>query len=403
MASADAPAEESVSYSGLLSDGRLLSLTLISAVGTFGGVAVSPALPSLATALGISDASVGLVMTAYTLPQVVFIMLLGMLADTYGRRVVLLPALVVFGVAGAAITLADSLQAILALRVVQGLVAGGVIPITITVIGDLYSGAVGSAAQGVRLSGNALASIVVPAVAGFLAGVAWYLPFYLFTIALVAAAVGYRYLPESGERRGEGDLLAELRGYALALRVELTDRDLAVILFGGFFQGLAWFGLLTFVPLFAVRGLGASAFVAGAVLSMRGVARVVIAPVTGSLLESVSRRWALVGSLLVSAAGTALIPVASSVGWAALFVGVFGLGDALFTPVHRDTLTQLASESRRAGVVNGMIVLRQVGTTISPIAFGAVLAVAGFDVLFAAVAAVFVAYAALVLVAFAAE
>lgn len=404
MTASETPSgDTSVSYTGLLSDPRLLSLTLISAVGTFGGSAVSPALPTIATALGVSDANIGLVMTAYTLPQILVIMLVGMLADTYGRRVVLLPALFVFGAAGTAIALVDSFSAILGLRIIQGMVAGGIIPITITVIGDVYTGAVGSAAQGIRLSGNALSSILVPAVAGLLAGIAWYVPFYLFLLAFVGGILGYLYLPETGQRQISGDVLGEIREYAHALRIEITDRNLGVIFAGGFFQGFAWYALLTFVPLFAVRTLDATTFTAGLALSMRGIARIVIAPVTGTVLTAVSRKWALIGSLVVSAAGTALIPLSSTVIWLGLLVGVFGLGDALFTPVHRDTLTQLASEERRAGVVDGMIVFRQIGTTASPVVFGAVLAAVGFDALFVLAGAVFAVYAVVVMAFFATD
>lgn len=400
-ASGTSSGDVSVSYTGLLSDPRLLSLTLISAVGTFGGNVVSPALPTIATALGVSDANIGLVMTAYTLPQILVIMVVGMLADTYGRRIVLLPALFVFGAAGTAIALVDSFSAILGLRILQGMVAGGIIPITITVIGDVYEGAVGSAAQGIRLSGNALSSILVPAVAGLLAGIAWYVPFYLFVLAFVGSIVGYRYLPETGQRQISGDVLGDLRKYAHTLRIEITDRNLGVIFAGGFFQGFAWYALLTFIPLFAVRTLDATTFAAGVALSMRGIARIVIAPVTGAVLTAVSRKQALIGSLAVSAAGTALIPLSSTVIWLGLLVGVFGLGDALFTPVHRDTLTQLASEERRAGVVNGMIVFRHIGTTASPVAFGAVLAAFGFDALFVLAGAVFAVYAVVVIAFFA--
>lgn len=393
-----AHAAETVSYTGLLSDPRLLSLTVISSVGTFGGSVVSPALPSLADAFGISDAAVGLVMTAFTLPQIALILVVGLLADTYGRRAVLLPSLLLFGVTGTAIAFVDGFASILWLRVVQGMVAGGIIPLTITVVGDLWEGSTGSAAQGIRLSANGLTSIVIPAVAGLLAGLAWYFPFFLFALAFPAAALGYRYLPETGRRSSPADMATEIRGYARALRVEVTDRDLGIVILGGLFQGLGWFAILTFVPLFAVRGLGASAFAGGLALSMRGVARIVIAPFAGLALTVTSRRTALFASLVVSAVGTAALAVSPTVVWLWLLVGIYGVGDALFTPIHRDALTNLASPDRRAGVVNGMIVLRQVGATVAPVAFGLVLATAGFGAVFVVAGGVFAVYAVIILV-----
>lgn len=397
---ADGPMADAVPYTGLLSDPRLISLTVISSVGTFGGSLVSPALPSLAAALDVSDAAVGLVMTAFTLPQIALILIVGMLADTYGRRVVLLPSLFLFGVTGTAIAFVDTFVPVLWLRVAQGVVAGGIIPLTITVIGDLWEGTTGSAAQGIRLSANGLTSIVVPALAGLLAGVAWYYPFYLFAVAIPAALLGYRYLPETGQPAAPAAIGTMVGEYARALRVEVQDRNLAMVILGGLFQGFAWYAILTFVPLFAVRSLGASAFAAGLALSMRGVARIVLSPFAGLVLAVRSRKWALVGSLVISAVGTAAMAASPSVLWLWLLVGIYGIGDALFTPIHRDALTDLASADRRAGVVNGMVVLRQLGATAAPVAFGLVLAAAGFEALFIAAGGVFAVYAALVVVFF---
>jgi MFS family permease len=312
----------------------------------------------------------------------------------------LLPSLVVFGVAGVAIAFVDSFLAILVLRVVQGIGGAALIPVAITLIGDLYTGEIGSAAQGLRLSANGISSIALPAVAGFLAGIAWYHPFLLYAIALPTAVLAYVYVPETLDSTGTTSLVAEVREYASAIRIEMADTDMAILLVGGFAQGFSYYALLTYVPLFAVDSLGATVFLAGMVLSARGIARIVLSPVSGTLLQYVSRRAALAGSLAVTALGLGLIGVSSSILWLGVLVAIFGIGDALFTPVHRDAITDLASEQRRGGVVSGMLILRQLGTTLSPPAFGLVLVFADFTTLFVLAAVVYAAYAVVVLVWF---
>lgn len=391
---------QSVSYPALLTDPRLLTVTLVSFVATFGSYAASPALPSIVTGVGVSEADVGLVMAAYTLPAIFLLPIAGVLTDMYGRRSVLLPSLVLFGIAGVAIAFVDSFVAILTLRVVQGIGGAAIIPVAITVVGDLYTEATGSAAQGIRLSANGISSIALPAVAGFLAGIAWYHPFLLYALAFPAAVLTYVYVPETLESAAPTSLNSEIREYAGAIRVEIADTDMAILLVGGFFQGFSYYALLTFVPLFAVDSLGATVFLAGAVLSARGIARIVLSPATGVVLQYVSRKVALVGSLAITAAGIALIGLTSSVIWLALLIGIFGIGDALFTPVHRDAIADLASEERRGGVVSGMLILRQLGTTLSPPLFGLVLVFAGFGTLFGLAALVYAIYAVIVLVLF---
>lgn len=390
----------SISYGALLRDPRLLTVTLVSFVATFGSYAASPALPSIVSGVGVSEADVGLVMAAYTLPAIFLLPVIGVLTDMYGRRTVLLPSLVLFGVAGVAVAFVESFLAILILRVVQGVGGAALIPVAITLIGDYYTGETGSAAQGIRLSANGFSSIALPAVAGFLAGIAWYHPFLLYAIALPTAVLTYVYVPETLDATATKSVMDEIREYAGAIRIEMIDPDMAILLIGGFAQGFSYYALLTYVPLFAVDSLGATVFLAGTVLSARGIARIVLSPMTGTMLQYVSRRTALVGSLAVTAFGLGLIGVTTSVLWLAVLIAIFGIGDALFTPVHRDAITGLASEERRGGVVSGMLILRQLGTTVSPPAFGLVLVFADFATLFVLAGVVYAAYAVVVLVWF---
>lgn len=394
------PKEETVSYAGLLVDPRLLTITFVSFVATFGSYAASPALPSIVSGVGVSEADVGLVMAAYSLPAIFLLPVTGTLTDIYGRRMVLLPSVVLFSVAGVAITFVESFSAILALRAVQGVGGAAIIPVAITLIGDLYTEEEGAAAQGIRLSANGLSSIALPAVAGFLAGIAWQAPFVLYAIGIPTAVCIYLFVPETLEHSTRTSLFEEVREYAGAIRAEVTDRNLAILLFGGFFQGFSYYAILTFVPLFAVDSLGATVFLAGAVLSARGVARIVLSPATGWILTYVSRKTALVGSLLVTVVGTGLIGLSPSAIWLAAVIGLFGIGDALFTPVHRDAIAALSSEERRGGVVSGMLILRQFGATLSPPAFGLVLVVADFSAIFLLAALIYLVYGVAVLAFF---
>lgn len=394
------PKTGSVSYGELFTDPRLLTITLVSFAATFGSYAASPALPSIVSGVGVSEADVGLVMAAYTLPMIFLLPVTGVLTDMYGRRTVLLPSVVVFGVAGVGVAFVESFAAILLLRILQGVGGAAIIPVAITLIGDLYSGEEGSAAQGIRLSANGLSSIALPALAGFLAGIAWQFPFLLYAIAIPAAVCTYLFVPETLEDTGTTSMVTEVREYASAIRAEVTGPDMAILLAGGFFQGFSYYAILTFVPLFAVDSLGATVFLAGAVLSARGVARIVLSPATGWILTYVSRKTALFGSLVVTVIGTGLIGLSPSVIALAGLIGLFGIGDALFTPVHRDAITDLASEQRRGGVVSGMLILRQLGTTISPPFFGLVLVVASFSTIFFLAALIYLLYGVTILLFF---
>lgn len=393
-----------VNYITLFTDMRLITITLISFTATLGTYLVSPTFPVMVSELdGVTSGNVGLVITVYAIPGIVLMPVFAVGTDLIGRRAVLLPALALFGIGGTAIAFVDSFSAILVLRLIQGMGGGALIGTAITLIGDLYSGQTASSAQGLRLSGNGLSATLTPALAGLLAGLAWHFPFLVFAIAFVPLLLAIMFIPEPIERAEDTSVWektqavkGEVRSYARGLKTEITDTKLALIFLGGFVQGFSYYAILTFAPLFAVESLQATAFVGGAVLSARGFARIVIGPFAGSFLTYLSRKQMLVITSAMMAVSTGVIGVAPSVFWLVFVIGIFGIGDALFTPVHRDSLTQLSNQENRAGVVNGNSLLRNAATMTSPAFFGFVLIFSGYSTLFLVAATIFALYSIIV-------
>lgn len=391
------------SYRSLLSDPQLLTVLAISVVGTTGTNVASPALPGVTAALPVTEAQVGLLITAYTLPGMLFVPFAGVAADIYGRRTVILPSLFVFGIVGTMLAAANSFRALLVLRTVQGAAVSGFMPLTVTLLGDLYSGSIGSTVQGFRVGANGIGGAVAPFVAGTLAGLAWNYPFLLYGVAFIALALAYMFLPETMARiNDETDtrLVETLMWYGRAFRAQLTDRDLAVLLTGGFARDFPRYTVMTFVPLFAVQALGISLAAAGTVLSIRGVVSFVVSPFTGSLSERLSRKWVLIGSMLVSTAGIVLIAAAPNLLLLGVAMGVYSVGDALFSPAVKDALTTAATDENRSGIIGGMQLVKYTGQTASPALLGLVLAVTTFSVVFSIAAAITGVYALVVFALF---
>ena len=220
------------------------------------------------------------------------------------------------------------------------------------------------------------------AATGYLSGLSWNYPFLLFGLALPAVALSYAFLDESRPRQASnGRLRAVMRRYADALRRELADPNLDLLVLGGFVRGSVRFAVLTFVPLFAVRALGASLFQGGTILSVRGLGYVLISPLAGRVVARLDRKRTLVGALSVCALSLVTIPFAPDLHALVGLVFLYAVGDALFDPVTKDAVTRWTPDYR-AGVVNALYVAKRTAQTISPPAFGFVLALAGFDALF---------------------
>lgn len=172
-------------------------MVLIGFSGVFGGNVVPPALLDIATQFSVSDAQVELVMTAFSLQPLFVVPVVGVFADLYGRRTIILTFLTLYGAAGVAIVFAGRFETGLLLRFLQGVGYAGTQPLGVTLIGDLYDGSRGSTAQGLYSSSIGFGNIVAPVLAGALLAFGWFFPFFMFAAVFPALALVYVYLPET--------------------------------------------------------------------------------------------------------------------------------------------------------------------------------------------------------------
>lgn len=381
------------SHWAVIRDAPMAVIAMIAFVSMIGFEAASPALPTIADSLNVSAARVGLIMTAFSIPMMLFVPVTGILADIYGRRRVIIPSMLVYGAAGLAIAGVTTFLEIIALRIVQGVAFAGVLSISVTILGDLYSGPEGSTAQGFRTSAAGAATVVIPATAGILAEFAWNYPFLLHALAFPVALFAYWYIPETatGLTTNPG-VASTLRGYGRGIKAEFVDPDLSLLVVGGFVRGFVRIAVLTFVPLFAVRILGSTLAAAGAVLSARGIARLILPPVSGTITGWFNRKVGILVALTTSMISTALIPFAPSILWIAILIAVYTAGDALFSPMLKEAVTTASTDEHRAGVVNTMYVFQFGGEAIAPVFFGAILSIAGFQELFVVAGATIAVY-----------
>lgn len=115
----------------------IFGVTLIAVLGVS---SITPAFPLIVKDLNISTQSVGLLITMFTLPGIFLTPVMGALADRFGRKKILIPSMMLFGVAGGACALAHDFSLLLALRFFQGVGAASLGSLNVTIIGDLYSG-----------------------------------------------------------------------------------------------------------------------------------------------------------------------------------------------------------------------------------------------------------------------
>src|SRR5215831_14533700 len=164
---------------------------------------VGTALPRIVTELR-GDNLYTWVVTAYLLTSTVTVPIYGKLSDVYGRRPMLLIGVSLF-LAGSALSgLSQTMGQLIAFRGVQGLGAGAMFPISLAIIGDLFSARERGRYQGLFGAVFGLSFIIGPFLGGFLTDHAsWRWVFYVnIPVGIVALAVIAAVLPNLGRQPG---------------------------------------------------------------------------------------------------------------------------------------------------------------------------------------------------------
>lgn len=344
------------------------------------GVAlVSPLLDSLLGPFGVSPTRIGLMVTAFTAPSVVVIPLVGVLSDRYGRKPILVGGLVLFGVAGSAISLTMSFSAVLALRVVQGVAHAGLTPVIVTSVGDLYAGAEEATAQGLRFASSGDTQAIFPLLAGILITVGWQYPFLLYTLAVPTALVLLVGFPEPTDQddesipadtttdsgSGTSDPFTSLREFAVRPHV------LSVLVIRGL-PNFIYFGLLTYNSFVVVRLLDGTPAQAGLIVAMTSVVYAGTATQAGRITAAFDGRAVpLVVAHLCMGGGMTLVAAAPSlpvVGVGAVGVGV---GVGVTASFYRSVITGLAPTDLRGGLFALGESSGRLASTVVPVAMGA--------------------------------
>lgn len=359
--------------SSIIDDRSFKILLLVNLSPPLGTSLVSPLLDSLTSPYAVSEAQVGLIITAFTAPSIVLIPLVGAFSDRIGRKPVMLAGLLLFGVGGTALTLTTDFRAVLALRFVQGIGFAGLTPVIVTSIGDLYEDSEEATAQGIRFATSGLVLMTFPLLAGLLVAVAWNIPFLLYALPFPAAILLWRYFDEPTETND-----AEIPGGRQQVRtlLELVRQPrITAVLIGRSVPNFLYIAFLTYNSFIIVRAIEGSPEQAGLLVAVTSIAHAGAATQAGritALFES--RLWPLVGATVSMAIGLVVIGLAPVLPVALLGGLGVGAGFGVSLSLYRSVITGFTT-SFRGGLVSTGSSLGRIAATVAPLAMGAAVSV----------------------------
>lgn len=357
---------------GVAGDSEAQSMTVASSLLALGVVVLSPLLLDLTRVFGVSEGQIGLLVTAYTAPPVVLIPLAGVFADRIGRKPLLVGGLVLFGLSGAAVGVVPDFGVALGLRVLQGVGFAAAMPLTITVLGDIYEGSREATVQGLRTAGNFFTNTVGPVVGALLLGLSWHYPFALFLLTLPVAAWVWVALPATAPESGES-----LSEYVRALWALLRQPHIAVLLLSFGLRFVVFYGFLTYVSFLGKQTIGMTTVLVGVVTAVKAVASILGSTQAGRLTTQAHTAAVALVAFLLMGTGMAVAGVLPTTATLALGAFLLGIGDGVVAPIQKSLVTNLAPAELRGGAISSSSTVQNAGKAIVPVAMSGVLTTAG--------------------------
>ena len=401
----------------------LIAVMLSTALIAIDSTVIATAVPSIVADVG-GFSEFPWLFSIYLLAQAVTVPVYGKLADLFGRKPVILFGIGLFLLGSILCGAAWSMGALIAFRVVQGLGAGAILPITITIAGDLYSTEERAKVQGYIASVWGIASVVGPTLGGLFSEYAsWRWIFFInIPLCLLAAAMLIRNLHERVERsrpsidyRGAALLTAGLTlvilavleggqawawaspvgiailavGLALLVVFWFAERSAAapvlplwvfrrrlLVVSGAISAGVGaiLLGLTSYVPTYVQEVIGTGPLVAGFALATLTLGWPVAASQSGRIYLRIGfRGCALIGTVIILAGAALLLLLGRNsnvyqVGAACLVIGL-GMG-LTASPTLIAAQSSVGWKDRGVVTANNLF-LRSLGSSLGVAVFGA--------------------------------
>ncbi|WP_093231731.1 MDR family MFS transporter [Thermoflavimicrobium dichotomicum] len=406
---------------GILIAGLLVAMLFAALDGTIVGTAI----PRIVGDLGGLGLMAWLT-TAYMLTSTTIVPIAGKLADLLGRKVVYVSGLIIFIVSSALCGAAQSMEALIWFRGIQGLGGGIMMPLALIVIGDLFTGKERAKWQGIFGAIFGLASVIGPQIGGWIVDASsWRWVFYInLPVGILATILIFIGLPG---KNTTGPVKVDIWGIftmaigvvSLLLGLSFGGKEYAwdswqiIALFGtailfltlffiieskteepilppylfknrtfslinliGFLITLGMFGAITFIPFYMQGVLGVSATDSGTVMTPMMISMILTSILGGQIVYKVGiRNLMLLGMAITTGAFGLLttLDLDTSQYIAMGYLVIMGIGMGFVMPNITLALQETFSKEELGVVTSSSQFFRNMGGTFGVAILGAVL------------------------------
>lgn len=351
----------------------LLALSSVPLVMTLGNSMLIPVLPLISKKLAITSFQVSLIITVYSLVAIILIPIAGYLSDRIGRKMVMVPCIIIAGLGGAVSgwaswKLDDPFLIILIGRILQGVGSAGAAPVVIPLVGDMFKKDEQiSAGLGLTETANTAGKVLSPIIGAVLASYSWFLPFWFipfFCAISVLLVVLFVKVPKKEAKKPQ-----TFREFAHSVKdiFAVNGKWLFAIFTVGCIIMFILFGILFYLSDMLEQQYNIHGLNKGFVLAIPLLALSISSYISGKKIgesKNVMKAVTIIGMGMVTLSFIA-IRIQHSFIYLVTFLIITGIGigitlpclDAIITEgiekEHRGTITSIYSAMRFIGVAAG--------------------------------------------------
>lgn len=344
---------------------------------------IAPVLPQFAASFNFGVTAATIVVSSFALFRFVFSPSSGRLVDAFGERRIYLTGLLVVAASTAAVAFAQNYWQLLIFRGLGGIGSTMFSVSAMALIIRLAPIDGRAKATSTYATAFLVGNIAGPVLGGAMAGWGMRIPFIIYAVGLLIAAIVVRVFLASTASEGSSTKLGRARLEAtknekqmevMTFRQAWQDSAYRSALVSAFVQGWASMGIrVAIYPLFAIQALKADTAVAGLALTMFAIGNASAVTVVGRYADTYGRKPFIQWGLLVLGVTTAALAFTDSIWLFFIFSIVAGVGSGLANPAQQATVADVIGSERKGGRVLAKYQMAlDGGAILGPVIAGAV-------------------------------
>lgn len=351
----------------------VISLASIPLIMTLGNSMLIPILPVMEQELDISKLQSSYIITSYSLVAIFLIPVAGFLSDRYGRKMVIIPSLIITGAGGLVAGLASQLMdhsflLILGGRILQGIGASGAFPIVLPLVGDMFKDdEEASTTLGIVETSNTVGKVLSPILGAVLAAIVWYLPFYSIPLFCAASVLMVIFMIKDKGGEEKQTRFKEYLGLAKDILKEHGRWLFAVFVIGAILMFIL-FGFLFYLSSILEEDYGYKGIWKGVLLAVPLLALSIASFTTGRKIKDNLNvmKWVIFIGIILTGASVAVIPFTDKPVFLLSIFLVCGTGIGMALPCLDALITESLEKSVRGVITSIYSAMRFIGVAAGP-------------------------------------